>query len=161
MYEIVVGRTPFEENEEEQFLTREALEVYCALLSYLVELKTDRTVTQMLAQRLESSTANTSSLLVRSIELSRSKHAPTLSFADFEDLIQLMVKPRVSERVSSCGKALQHRFFTPPELKAKACASLPDPHCSTFAPDASLYSSTNFNDSEQACFDAKAIGLAR
>lgn len=29
MYEIVVGRTPFEKNDAEEFLTRDALEVYC------------------------------------------------------------------------------------------------------------------------------------
>lgn len=28
MYEVVVGRTPFEQNETEEFLTKEALEVY-------------------------------------------------------------------------------------------------------------------------------------
>lgn len=27
-YEIVVGRTPFEENDKEEFLTKEALEIY-------------------------------------------------------------------------------------------------------------------------------------
>ena len=29
MYEVVVGRTPFEKDESEEFLNREALEVYC------------------------------------------------------------------------------------------------------------------------------------
>lgn len=29
MYEIVVGRTPFEKTDAEEFLTRDALEVYC------------------------------------------------------------------------------------------------------------------------------------
>lgn len=32
MYEIVVGRTPFERTEKEEFLTRSALEVYCERL---------------------------------------------------------------------------------------------------------------------------------
>jgi hypothetical protein len=32
MYEIVVGRTPFEQSEDENFLNREQLEVYCTLL---------------------------------------------------------------------------------------------------------------------------------
>lgn len=31
MYEIVVGRTPFEEHEAEEFLTRDALDMYCSL----------------------------------------------------------------------------------------------------------------------------------
>jgi len=33
MYEIVVGRTPFEKTDAEEFLTRDALEIYCGLRS--------------------------------------------------------------------------------------------------------------------------------
>lgn len=29
LYEIVMGRTPFEKNDHEEFLTRDALELYC------------------------------------------------------------------------------------------------------------------------------------
>lgn len=32
MYEIVVGRTPFEKTEAEEFLTRDALEIYCTFV---------------------------------------------------------------------------------------------------------------------------------
>lgn len=33
MYEIVVGRTPFEKTDAEEFLTRDALEIYCTFSS--------------------------------------------------------------------------------------------------------------------------------
>ncbi|GAA5868767.1 hypothetical protein JCM8547_005371 [Rhodosporidiobolus lusitaniae] len=75
-YEICVGRTPFEETEEESFLNREQLEVYYG-----------RTLTGRF-------------------------FGDYILSHDFEDLIHMMVEPKVELRAQGCEKLLNHKFFS-------------------------------------------------
>jgi hypothetical protein len=72
MYEIVVGRTPFEKSEAEEFLTREALEVYCSSLlvpqSKEEELTCPCCLDQIIELRRAYSAATLSSRQVRVID---------------------------------------------------------------------------------------------
>lgn len=123
MYEIVIGRTPFEKTETEEFLSRETLEIYCASFRVDFVRKRAHDRSQIIARRWELSAAISRSPQVSLFVTFRPPHADRDHSAELDSLIHGMVEPNVNLRLQSCGQALAHRFFDPPmsSVTHKSC----------------------------------------
>lgn len=104
LYELVVGRTPFEENEEESFLDRAQLDVYCqSPLSVSRSLEAADRVSELDGHPHQTDQRTLTGRFFGDVLISR----------EFESLVRLMVEVDPHLRLQSCSKALEHRYFDP------------------------------------------------
>lgn len=89
---------PFEKSEDENFLNREQLEVYCALTSN----RRSRQDARSRPPRADNRT------------LTGQFYGDYIISSEFESLIRHMVDPSIEFRMPTCGAALKHRFFDLP-----------------------------------------------
>lgn len=92
-YEVVIGRTPFEKDNIEEFVTPE-----CAFATASWSNYTDLSIGRALE-------------LYRKRTMLRTFFGPHRLSLALEDLIRQMVEPSVVHRVHSCSRGLQHTFF--------------------------------------------------